>query len=249
MALPLVPPHCPCGHPMTNVVLVCYVVDVCCCTCCSVSCRHPTTNVVLVCYVVAVAVAVAVTALAAPSLAMPLSPPHDQRCACVLCCCCTFCAISGPFSRQNDSHNVETVAQTVALLKSENDLLIQKRMIRNKKVKTQQTRHALKAERRRRKVAQEQEEERLRLALEHEEDALLRQGMAFQRGAKKVCRFFQTYERRVVGLFFAKLYKGTRYVKDCSTKAMRKEGIEQGKYHQEVGRARRLRQLVREHRG
>jgi hypothetical protein len=182
-------------------------------------------------------------------LLLPLSPPHDQRCACMSCCCCTFCATSGPFSRQNDSHNVETVAQTVALLKSENDLLIQKRMIRNKKVKTQQTRHALKAERRRRKVAQEQEEERLRLALEHEEDALLRQGMAFQRGAKKVCRFFQTYERRVVGLFFAKLYKGTRYVKDCSTKAMRKEGIEQGKYHQEVGRARRLRQLVREHRG
>ena len=159
-----------------------------------------------------------------------------------------FVSTSCPFSRQNDSHNVETVAQTVALLKSENDLLIQKRIIRNKKLKTQKTRHELKAERRRRKAAQEQEEERLRLALEHEENALLRQKLAFERGANKVSTFFKTYERRVLGLFFAKLYKGTRYVKDCSTKAMRKEGIEQGKYHQEVGRARRLRQLVREHR-
>ena len=140
--------------------------------------------------------------------------------------------------------NTDSVDDILKILKMENDNLILKRTIYNRKLKKQQTREELKRERERRQLLKEKEEERFRIEMEKEQNELRKKGMSHKRASKMIVCLLQQYEIQSMHYFFQLFYRKTRIQKDHSPKALANESISTGKYNQRVGTSRRLRDVV-----
>ena len=150
-------------------------------------------------------------------------------------------------SRHINISSADTIEEAVSLLKNENDMLIAKRMIKNRKLKKSQTRADLKRDRALQKIREAKTKERLRIEMENAHSAHEKKRMVCQRAFATISKLFESYESSILDRSFQLFWQRTRNVEDCSKEARRAKEIDSAKYHQSVvGKARRLRQLVAE---
>ena len=146
----------------------------------------------------------------------------------------------------NDSNSVE---ESIALMKSENELLIQARMKKNisaeRFLSKRMTREQLARENKARRFRDKKRREALLIQMEQEENASKRRQVAQARGSELLLELLKNWQLERLNKGWRSWFENTRLEKaDCSKEAMREMNMKVAKHHQKMGLARRLRHLV-----
>ena len=146
----------------------------------------------------------------------------------------------------NDSNSVE---ESIALMKSENELLIQARMKKNfsadRFLSKRMTREQLARENKARRFRDKKRREALQIQMEQEENVAKRRQVAQARGSELLLELLKNWQLERLNKGWRSWFENTRLGKaDCSKEAMREMNMKVAKHHQKMGLARRLRPLV-----